>query len=557
MASKRIVIIGGVASGTKTAAKARREDPQAEITLITKDAEISYASCGMPYFISDIIKERNDLLVRGPDYFRNILHVSILMEHCVDSIDPNRKNVTVRNLKNNQSLNVPYDRLVLAVGASPKIPNIEGVQYENIFTLHSIPSAVRIKSIIQQKKIKNAVLVGGGFIALEMAESFMMYGIKASLIIRSDQILSQFDKDIALLVQNHIKIKGVQIFEEDEVEKFVADKDGKVTDVITKKQSLSAEIVLLATGLKPNVRLAANAGVTIGTTGAIRVNERLETDVPDIYAVGDCVETTHLVTGKPVWIPLATTANKHGRIAGINICDGHDTFPGTMGTFVVKVFDWTVGKTGLSENEARKKGFDTESIIVPAYDKAHYYPGSKQIIVKLIAEKRSGRILGAEIAGDGVVDKRVDVVASALSGKATIEQLSKYDLSYAPPYSIPMDPVITAANVLRSKLEGKTQSISPLQVKEKKEGKERFIVLDVRSKSEYASGHIKDAVHIPLNDLSANMNRLDTSQEIVTCCGIGARAAQAHRILKNAGFKDTKFMEGGMSVWGYGSLSYC
>jgi NADPH-dependent 2,4-dienoyl-CoA reductase/sulfur reductase-like enzyme/rhodanese-related sulfurtransferase len=551
MEPKRLVIIGAVASGTKTAAKARREDPDAKITLITDEAEISYASCGTPYFISDMIKESHSLIIREPDYFRKMLNIDVLTEHRAESIDPIAKNVEIINLKTHESLTLDYDRLVLAVGASPNIPDFEGVEHGNILTLHNIPSANQIKSLIRQNKVKNALIVGGGFIALEMAESLIAHGINTRLIIRRDQILSNFDKDIALLVQNYIKAKGVQILEEDEVREFKADADGNVANVITKKQTLPAEFVLLATSIRPNIQLAKKAGIEIGKTGAIHVNERLETNIPDIYAVGDCVESTHILTGKPVWVPLATTSNKHGRVAGINITGGNDTFPGILGTFVVKVFDWTIAKTGLSEQEANKYGFETETIIVPANDKPHYYPGSKSIIIKLIAEKGTGLLLGAEIVGNGVVDKRIDIVASALTGRVTIEQLSKYDLSYAPPYSSPMDPVITAANVLRNKLEGKTNSISPLETKEKIDRNDDFTLLDVRTRPEYDSGHIEGCLHIPLNELRSKMDQLDKSKEIVTYCGVGLRASHAHRILKNTGFEDTKFMEGSMTAWVY------
>ncbi|GAX61355.1 pyridine nucleotide-disulphide oxidoreductase [Candidatus Scalindua japonica] len=551
MKPKRIVIIGAVASGTKTAAKAKRENPDAEITLITEEAEISYASCGTPYFISDMIKNSHSLIIREPDYFRKMLNVDVLTEHRAESIDPETKRVEITNLKTNESLTLDYDRLVLAVGSIPNLPDFEGVGYGNILTLHNIPSAMQIKSLIRQKKVKDALIVGGGFIALEMAESLITHGINTRLIIRRGQILSNFDKDIALLVQNYIKTKGVQILEEDEVREFKADAEGNVANVITKKQTVPAEFVLLATSIRPNIQLAKRAGIEIGQTGAIQVNKKLETNIPDIYAVGDCVETMHLITGKPAWIPLATTSNKHGRVAGINITGGNDTFPGILGTFVVKVFDWSVAKTGLSEKEAIKNGFDTESIIVPSNDKAHYYPGSKRIIVKLITEKRNGLLLGAEIVGDGVVDKRIDVVASAMTGRATVEQLSKYDLSYAPPYSSPMDPVITAANVLHNKLKGKINSISAMEVKDKIDRKDDFILLDVRTKPEYNSGYIEGCIHIPLNDLSSKMDQLDKSKEIVTYCGVGLRASNAHRILKNAGFQDAKFMEGSMAAWVY------
>ncbi len=551
MRRKHFVIIGAVASGTKTAAKARREDPDAKITLVTDEAEVSYASCGTPYFISDIIKESHSLIIREPDYFRKMLNIDVLMEHHAESIDPIAKNVEIKNIKTDQSLTLDYDRLVLAVGAGPKIPGFKGIEHGNILTLHNIPSAIQIKSLILQQKVKNALIVGGGFIALEMAESLISHGIITRLIIRRDQILSNFDKDIAHLVQNYIRSKGVQVLEEDEVKEFKADADGNVESVITKKQTVPAEFVLLATSTRPNVQLAKSAGIEIGQTGAIHVNEKLETNIPDIYAVGDCVESTHLLTGKPVWVPLATTANKHGRVAGTNITGGNDTFPEILGTFVVKVFDWTVAKTGLSEKESHKNGFETETIIVPSNDKTHYYPGSKRIIVKLIAEKSSGLLLGAEIAGDGVVDKRIDVVASALTGRATIEQLSKYDLSYAPPYSSPMGPVITAANVLRNKLEGKTNSISPFDTMDKIDRDDDFILLDVRTKPEHDREHIEGCLHIPLNELQSKMGHLDKSKEIVTYCGVGLRASHAHRILKNAGFEDTKFMEGSMAAWAY------
>ena len=551
MKPKHLVIIGAVASGTKTAAKARREAPDAKITLITEEAEISYASCGIPYFISNTIKDRHSLIIRTPDYFRKMLNIEVLTEHYAESIDPEEKSIKIKNLKTNHTHTLTYDKLVLAVGTSPNIPNFEGVQHGNILTLHNIPSAIRIKSIIGQKKIRNALIVGGGFIALEMAESLVTHGINTNIIIRKDQILSNFDKDIALLVQNYIKTKGIQILEEDEVSKFEADADGNVTNVITKRQTVPAELVLLALGMRPNVELAEKIGVTIGQTGAIHVNEKMETNIPDIYAVGDCVETNHLVTRKPVWIPLATTSNKHGRVAGINITGGKDTFPGILGTFVVKVFEWTVAKTGLSEKEANKNGFKTETIIVPSNDKAHYYPGSKRIIVKLIADKTDGQLLGAEIVGKGIVDKRIDVIASALAGKATVEQLSMYDLSYAPPYSSPMDPVITTANVLRNKMEGITNSISPLETKEKIDRKDDFVLLDVRTKPEFDNGHIEGSIHIPLNILPAKINELDKSKEIVTYCGVGLRASQAHRALKNAGFENTKFMEGSIAAWPY------
>lgn len=546
-----IIIIGAVASGAKTAAKARREDADAKITLITDEADISYASCGTPYFISDVIKDSNSLIVRTPDYFRKMSNIDVLTEHKVGTFNPKLKNVEIKDLKTGQSITLDYDKLVLAVGASIKVPKFEGIQHGNILSLHNVPSAIKIKSLLEQKSVKNAVIVGGGFIALEMAESMVSRGINTSLIIRKDSVLSNFDKDLALLVQNYIRSKGVKVLEEEEIKKFEADANGNVSNVATGKHTVPAELVLLAMGTKPNIQIAKDAGITIGETGAIKVNERMETNIPDVYAVGDCVESKHLVTGRPIWMPLATTSNKHGRVAGTNITGGNDVFPGILGTFVVKVFDWTVAATGISEKEAGENGFETETIIVPSNDKPHYYPGTKKIIVKLVADKKDGRLLGACIVGEGVVDKRIDVVATAIAGKTTVEQLSKLDLSYAPPYSSPMGPVITAANVLRNKLEGKTHSISPLKTKEKMDRNDDFILLDVRTKPEYTYGHIKGCINIPLQELPSKADQLDKTKEIIIYCGVGLRASNAHRILKNVGFKNSKFMEGSITAWPY------
>ncbi len=550
--SNQLVIIGGVASGMKAAAKVRRESPTMKITVVTDEQYISYAGCGMPYFIGDIIKDSKKLIVREPSYFKNMHNIDVLTRHQATAIDIKAKQVQVKNLEKGQALVLNYDKLIIATGAEPIIPPLPGISLDNIFTLRTVNDALKIKSFVDSGKVKNAVIVGGGLIGLEMAENLVLRGIKVAVVELLDQILPPLDKDMSMLVQNHLTEKGVEVITSDGVKSFEGNEGNCVTKVITDKRQLPADMVVLSIGIKPNIRLAQEAGIEIGATRAIKVNERMETNVPDIYAVGDCAESIHLVTGKPAWIALGSTAAKMGRVAAINATGGIDTFKGVLGTLIVKVFELNVGKVGLSEREAVKEGFKIESAIVPAGDMAHYYPGTKDIIIKLIADVTTRRLLGAEIVGEGVIDKRIDIIAAALTFGATVDQISKLDLAYAPPYAMAMDALIVAANVLNNKLSGKMIGILPQKVVEKRDRVEDFILLDVRTKIEYKTGHIKGCQHIPLDKLASRANELDRSKEIITYCRAGLRAAQAYRILKNAGFNNVKYMDGGILTWAYG-----
>ena len=346
--------------------------------------------------------------------------------------------------------------------------------------------------------------------------------------------------------------KGVEIITSDGVKSFEGNEDNYVTRVITGKLQLPASMVILSIGIKPNTKLAQEAGIEIGTTRAIKVNDRMETNIPDVYAIGDCAENIHLVTGKPAWIALGSTAAKMGRVAAINATGGSDSFKGVLGALIVKVFEMNIGKVGLSEREAIKEGFTTEATIVPASDISHYYPGAKDIIIKLIADVPTGKILGAEIVGTGVVDKRIDIIATALTFGATVDQISKLDLAYAPPYAMAMDAIIVAANVLGNKLSGKTTGILPQGVAEKRDRGEDFVLVDVRTEMEYKSGHIPGCQHIPLDKLASRSHELDKSKEIITYCRAGLRATHAYRVLKNAGFSNVKYMDGSILAWTYG-----
>ncbi|MBI2556080.1 MAG: FAD-dependent oxidoreductase, partial [Planctomycetes bacterium] len=426
---KHLVIIGGVAAGMKAAAKARRESPSMKITVVTDEQYISYAGCGMPYFIGDIIKDSKKLLVREPPYFKNMHNIDVLTRHQATAIDTKSKQAKVKNLGNGQDLILNYDKLILATGAQPIVPPLPGISLGNIFTLRTINDAVRIKLFVDSGKVKHAVIVGGGLIGLEMAENLVLRGIKVTVVELLDQILPPMDKDMALLVQNHLTEKGVEVITSDGVKSFDGNGGSYVTRVITGKRQLPANMVILSIGIKPNTKLAQEAGIEIGTTRAIKVNERMETNIPDVYAVGDCAESIHLVTGKPAWIALGSTAAKMGRVAAINATGGIDTFKGVLGTLIVKVFEMNIGKAGLSEREAIKEGFKIESTIVPASDVAHYYPGAKDIIIKLIADVPTRKLLGAEIVGTGVADKRIDIIATALTFGATVDQISKLNKS--------------------------------------------------------------------------------------------------------------------------------
>lgn len=550
--SKHLLIIGGVAAGMKAAAKARRESPTIQITVVTDEPYISYAGCGMPYFIGDIIKDSKKLILREPIYFKNMHNIDVLTRHQATAIDTMSKQVKVNDLEKGQELVFDYDKLIIATGAQPIVPPLPGISLGNIFTLRTVNDALKIRACVDSGKVKNAVIVGGGLIGLEMAENLILRGIKVAVVELLDQILPPLDKDMALLVQKHVMEKGVEVVTSDGVKSFEGNSNGAVTTVITGKRQLPADMVILSIGIKPNTKLAQEAGVEIGTTRAIKVNERMETNIPDVYAVGDCAESIHLVTGKPAWIALGSTAAKMGRVAAINATGGNDSFKGVLGTLIVKVFELNVGKVGLSEREAIKEGFQVVSAIVPAGDKAHYYPETRDIIIKLIADVTTKKLLGAEIVGEGIVDKRIDIVATALTFGATVDQVSKLDLAYAPPYAMSMDAIIVAANVLDNKLSGKTVGILPHEVAERLDRGGDFVLLDVRTELEYKSSHIKGCKHIPLDKLASRAHELDRSKEIITYCRAGLRAAHAYRILKNAGFNHVKYMDGSILAWTYG-----
>ncbi|MBM4305899.1 MAG: dehydrogenase [Deltaproteobacteria bacterium] len=545
---KRLLVIGGVAAGPKVAAKAKRCDPQMEIVIYQGEEEISYAGCGLPYFISGVIKNRDLLISRTPGKFA-LDGIKVLRVRRIEEMNIDEKTISGKNLESGESFEDHFDRLVLATGAEPIRPKIEGIDLKNVFYLRSIFDADAILQAIQSEKITDVVIAGGGYIGLEMAESLVRSNKRVTIVELAPQILTLFDDDFASLLRRYLETKGVQIFTSEGIQSLIG-KEGKVTKVQTAGREIEAHAVLMSLGVRPRVDLARRAGLKIGETGAIWVNERMETSVEGIYAAGDCAETTHLITGKKAWVPLGSTANKQGRVAGVNLCGGHAVFPGVMGTAIFKVFDFNVAKTGLSMREAEKEGFHPIQAIVRGYDRAHYYPGGKESTLKVIADQKTGRVLGGQAIGEGPSDKLIDILAMALHGKMTAQDLANVDLAYAPPYSPALSPVIVAANVLTNKLEGKVKGIQLAQTKEKLlTSGDIFQVLDVREEDEVARKRIPGSAWIPLGKLEKRMGELDKKKEIAVHCESGLRSYKACLKLQQEGFENVKNVDGGMLCW--------
>jgi NADPH-dependent 2,4-dienoyl-CoA reductase/sulfur reductase-like enzyme/rhodanese-related sulfurtransferase len=546
---KRLLVIGGVAAGPKAAAKARRCDPEMEIVIYQEEDDISYAGCGLPYYISGFIKERGELISRTPGKFAQD-GIRVQKHHRIEKIDIENHMVYGQNLESGEIFTDHFDRLVLATGAQAIRPKIEGIDLSNIFYLRSIFNADAIVERIRTEDIRNVVIAGGGYIGLEMAESLVRLGKNVTIVELASQILTLFDEDFANILRQYLEKNGVQIFTSEAIKALRG--NGKVTHVQTVSREIEADAVLMSLGIRPQVELAIQVGLKIGETGAIWVNEKMETSVEGIYAAGDCAETTHLLTGKKVWIPLGSTANKQGRVVGINVCGGDATFPGVWGTTIFKCFDFNVAKTGFNMEEAEKEGFHPVQAIVRGYDRAHYYPGGKESALKVIAEKETGRILGGQAIGEGPSDKFIDTLAMALHARMTCRELANVDLAYAPPFSPVLSPVIVAANVLLNKLEGRMRGIQASEVKEKLEtSKEIFQVLDVREEKEVKKKRIPGSVWIPLGELKKRMHELDKNKEIAVHCESGLRSYKACLRLQHAGIENVKNIDGGMLCWYY------
>ena len=556
----RVLIIGGVATGPKAAARLRRLNPKAEITIIERGKILSYAGCGMPYYVSGDIEDYRSLnstpagIPRDSVFFRNVKNVNVLDRTLARSIDRKKKTVDIVHVESGESRTLSYDKLVLATGGQPVSLPIEGVGFNNVFRLWQPEDAFAMNEVIAAKGAKTAVIIGGGLIGVEMAEALTKRDLDVTVVEMMDHILpGLLDEEIAVHLERYVRSQGVDILTGSRVTQILGDDEGNVTKVVTSDQEIPSDIVLIAVGVRPNAKLAQESGLKIGKTGGIAVNEYLQTTDPDIYAGGDCVESTHLLTGEAVFVPMGSTANKHGRVIANNIMGYQEKFNGILGTAVVKVFNYNVAKTGLPERWAREAGFDVVTALSVAPDSAHYYPTHKPILLKLIADRKTKRILGIQAAGPGEAVKRIDVVATAMAFGATVDDLPSLDLGYAPPYSTAVDIAAHAANILRNKLDGIAKALTPMEVKRKIDRGDDFIWLDVRSPAEHREKRIEDprVRVIPLGLLRQRLEELPKDKEIITFCKISLRGYEAQRILDGEGYHDVKFMDGGIDAWPY------
>jgi NADPH-dependent 2,4-dienoyl-CoA reductase/sulfur reductase-like enzyme/rhodanese-related sulfurtransferase len=553
MGKKKIVVIGGTACGPKAAARARRCDQKAQITIVEQEENLSVATCGLPYYVSGVIDSQQDLIQRGCDFFRDVMNMDVLTQTRAVAIDRKNHQVELLNLGTNRTSTIEYDKLVLATGSLPAVPDLKGQDLEGVFTLYKIGEAEAIRNSVSPHRMRKAVIIGAGLIGLEMAEAFASQGLEVSVVEALDWPMPTIlDFEVAAYVEKHLRDKGVKLLLGQKIVGFEGDKNGKVNRVITEKTELEADLALLAIGVKPNSGLAKDAGLDISATGGVAVSQQLQTTDPDIYAGGDCVENVNLVTGQKMLAPLGSTANKHGRVIGTNITGGNESFPGVVGTSIAKVFDYNVARTGLTQWQAEKAGYKVITSLVPGYEHATYYPKGKELLVKLVADT-SGKLLGGQVVGPGETAKRIDVLATALTFGATVNQLANIDLAYAPPYNSALDPLHNAANVIRNKREGYARALTPMEVESKFESGDDFIFLDVRSPGEWDIQRIQapQTKHLPLRELRQKLAQLPKDTEIVTSCHSSVRAYQAQRILEGAGFKDVKFMDGSIAAWPY------
>jgi len=447
----KIAVVGGVAAGTSAAAKARRTNKDAEIVLFEKDKDISYAGCGLPYYISGVTPKRERVVINTPEEFAKKYDVDVRIEHEVTNLDldTDKKELTFKNLKNDNEGKYSFDKLIITTGAKALVPPIEGIDLENIYPLRSVQDADRIKEKVKDQK--KVTIIGAGLIGLEMAESFSELGKEVTVVELQDKILPPFNENITKYVDNHLREQGVNLVLGDGVNKFLG--EDTVSEVITSSgKKIESDFVLLSLGVKPEVILAKESGIKIGETGAIEVNEKMETNVEGVYAAGDCAETVNLLTDETTWIPMGSTANKQGRVAGENAGGGNNYHFGVFQTAITKIFDFTVAKTGIDENEAKKAGFDPVVVEITGSNHASYFPNFKKMKIRGVFDKNTHRILGAQIEGESKVDKRIDVISTAIYSELTADDLFQVDLAYAPPYSTPKDPVAVLGMVAEKKL---------------------------------------------------------------------------------------------------------
>ena len=530
----KVIIVGGVAGGASAAARIRRLDEQAEILVFERSGHVSYANCGLPYYIGGVITDEEELTLQTPESFYSRFRIDVRVKHEVTAIHPESKTVSVKNLTTGEVFEESYDKLILSPGAKPTIPRLAGVDGERVFTLRTVEDTLRIKQFIDTHQPKSVVIAGGGFIGLEMAENLRELGLDVTIVQRPKQVLAPLDEDMAAALHNLLRKHGVRLKLGSSVEGFRQDGD-QVSTLLKDEDPLVSDMVLLAIGVTPDTVLAKEAGLELGQKGSIVVNDRMETSVPDIYAVGDAVEVRHYVTGDKALISLAGPANKQGRIVADNICGGDSRYPGSQGSSVLKLFNMTAASTGINEKTAKAAGIEYDKVVLSPGNHAGYYPGGRSMTMKVLWEKNTLRLLGAQIVGYDGVDKRIDVLATAIHCGMKATELTELDLAYAPPYSSAKDPVNVAAYAIENIRSGRIHQHHWHDVPRLAQDP-NGILLDVRTPAEYAQGHIDGAVNIQLDELRARMNELDKSKTLYVNCRSGQRSYFACCLLSQYGF---------------------
>lgn len=539
----RIVIIGAVAAGTSAAAKARRNNEDAEIIIYEKDSFISYSGCGMPYYIGGEVESTDELTPRSPGFFKSKYDVAIHTLHEVLSISPDAKSVAVKDLTTGDIFTDHYDKLVIATGAKANIPPIKGADARHVFTLRNINDMNRIKANIETNRPHSAAIIGTGFIGLEVCENLKGLGMEVTLLEKLPQVTPGLDSDMAVYVQNHIQQSGVSVLTGVSIAEITEN-----SVVLSNSKEIKADIVLISTGVRPNTELAAAAGIELGVVGAIRVNTKMQTNIPDIYACGDCIEQYHVVTGKPIYRPLGSTANKTGRIAGDSMTGGSLEFRGILGTGIFKIFDMTVAQTGLSEREARELGYDVAVCHNIKPNRPEYMHG-KEMVIKGIADKETGRLLGTQIVGYEGVDKRIDVFVTAITFKAKVEDLFHLDLAYAPPFSTTKDPVMYTGMILENAIHGNRPLITAQELDALMQSGEKYTVIDARVAAQYEKNHVETARNVPHEKLRGIAETLDKDAITVTYCNKGTTGNAAQNILLGKGLKKVYNLSGGQKQY--------
>lgn len=538
----KIVIVGGVAGGATAAARLRRLDEQAEIVVFERSGFISYANCGLPYYIGDVITDSDQLTLQTPESFHSRFRVSMKVHHEVTALQPEKHMVSVKNLETGEEFQETYDKLILSPGAKPTKPRLPGTDMEKLFTLRTVEDTLRIKDYIQKNHPKSAILAGGGFIGLELAENLRELGMEVTIVQRPKQLMNPFDSDMAAFIHNEMRKHGVKLALGHTVEGFQETQDG-VQVLLKEEEPLLADMVVLAIGVTPDTKLAKEAGLELGIKGSILVNEHMQTSVPDIYAVGDAVQVKHYVTGQDALISLAGPANKQGRIAADHICGKDSAYPGSQGSSVIKVFDMTAAVTGVNETNARKAGLNVDKVILSPMSHAGYYPGGKVMTMKVVFEKETYRILGAQIVGYEGVDKRIDVLATAIHAGMKAQDLANLDLAYAPPYSSAKDPVNLAGFMIENISDGTLKQFHIEDIQNLPHDGS-ITLLDTRTPGEYQRGHVDGFVNIPVDNLREHLDEIPKEKPVYVMCQSGLRSYIATRILEGNGYTAYNFSGG-------------